>query len=115
MVIGGDGALGGAVDAPGLGAGHDVEPAPLAQKLADDAAEGGEQDAGGAALPQGRVTASFRGLMSSMGMARFWVQATAFSEMNRMSPSCILSLAYWRTTSSILSALVIRWVFTGMR
>ena len=50
-----------------------------------------------------------------MGMARFWVQATAFSEMNRMSPACILSLAYWRTTSSILSALVIRCVFTGMR
>ena len=41
-----------------------------------------------------RVTASLRGLMSSMGMARFWVQATAFSEINRMSPDCIKSLAY---------------------
>ena len=55
VVIGRDGALGGAVDAPGLGPGHDVEPALPAEQLANDAAEGGEQDAQGAALPQGHL------------------------------------------------------------
>ena len=55
MVIGGDGPLGGAVDAPGLGTGHGVEPALLAQQLAHYATKGGEQDAGGAALLQGHL------------------------------------------------------------
>ena len=62
-----------------------------------------------------KVTARGRGLMSSMGMARLWVQATAFSEMKRISPGCIRSLAYRTTTSDMSSASVIRWVFTGMR
>ena len=47
--------------------------------------------------------------------SRLWVQATAFSEMNRMSPGCILSRGYFFTTSAMSSSLVIRWVLTGIR
>ena len=49
VVIGRDGPLGGTVDAPGLGAGDDVEPAPLVEELTDHAAKGGKEDPQGTA------------------------------------------------------------------
>ena len=43
------------------------------------------------------------------------VQATAFSEMKRISPSLIRSWGYFFTTSAISSSFVIKCVLTGIR
>ena len=43
------------------------------------------------------------------------VQATAFSEMKRISPSLIRSWEYFFTTSAISSSFVIKCVLTGIR